>query len=250
MESSIWPSAQTAKGLKTQPKLASSDSSRPRMRNVLSPTRCALGLASFHHASWGFLQIKRVFPQRKRQVAHPRASRRSCTSLCSLLHHQTHVLGGGEGAVRFFLISPIRTAQTRLPARKERCREKRASRRTACQRLSWGPPLRGWLRHTLKKGPLPGSSITQSKRRSPITGLSHLLGEHPRATNTNYSLQLHMLPAPNSPLKCPLQKYIKSRAQGHKQIQGFKKSFRAQDPAVNRRFHHSFIPNLLGHAAF
>ena len=160
MESSIWPSAQTAKGLKTQPKLASSDSSRPRMRNVLSPTRCALGLASFHHASWGFLQIKRVFPQRKRQVAHPCASRRSCTSLCSLLHHQTHVLGGGEGAVRVFLVSPIGTAQTRLPACKEHCREKRASRRTACQRLSLGPPLRGWLRHTLKKGPLAGSSIT------------------------------------------------------------------------------------------
>lgn len=62
MESNAWLSAQAARGLKMQLELASSDSSKPRMTNVLSPTRCALGLASFHHAPWGFLKTKRVFP--------------------------------------------------------------------------------------------------------------------------------------------------------------------------------------------
>lgn len=159
MESSAWPSAQTARGLKMQLELASSNSSRPKMRNVLSSTRCALGLASFHHVPWGFLKIKRVFPRRKRQVVHPSASRSSRTSLCSLLHHQTHLLGGGEGAVRVFLISPIGTAQTRLPACKEHCREKRVSRRTACQRSPLGL-LCDRLRHTPQKRPLAGSSVT------------------------------------------------------------------------------------------
>lgn len=40
-------------------------------------------------------------------MAHPSASKSSCTSLCSLLHHQTHLLEGGKGAVRVFLVSPL-----------------------------------------------------------------------------------------------------------------------------------------------
>lgn len=113
MESSTWPSAQTARGLKTQLELAANNSSMPRMRNVLSPTRCALGLASFHHAPWGFPKIKRALLQWKRQVAHSGALRSSCTSLCSLLHHQTRLLGGREEPVRVFLVSPHGTAWQR-----------------------------------------------------------------------------------------------------------------------------------------
>lgn len=107
MESSIWLLAQTARGLKMQLELAYSKSSRPRMRKVLYSVRCALGLTSFHHTPWGFLKIENILPWWKRQVAHPSASKSSCTSLCSLLHHQTHLLEGGKEAVSVFLVSPL-----------------------------------------------------------------------------------------------------------------------------------------------
>lgn len=79
------------------------------------------------------------------------------------------------------------------------------------------------------------------QRHSSIMGFSHILAEHPRAANASYPLQLHVLPVPKPPLKCPPQKYIKSRIQ---------KSFRVRDSAVNRKLHCSFIPNLLWPAAF
>lgn len=163
--------------------------------------RCALSLASFHHVPWDCSKIKRASLQWKRQV--------ECLEKCikrflhiSLVsfHRQKCWLGGGEGAVRVFLVSPIGTDQTRLCEYKEHGREKRTSRRTACQWSPLGPLLHSWVRYTLR------AALSEAK------GIHLSQGSLTRATNTNYSLQLSMLPATNYPLKCLPQKYIKSRA--------------------------------------
>jgi len=177
------------------------------MRNVLSPTRCVLSLASIHHAPWGFLKIKRVFPRWKRLVAHPSASRSSCTSLCSL--------GGGGGAVRVFLIPPVGTAQTRLCACKEHCRERRVSRRADVSGHLWVPLSTAGSGTPRRRDRSLRAALHEAKLIYPSRGsLTFWLSTPELQTRT-----IHcncMFPVLNSPLKRPPQKYTKSRAQGHK----------------------------------
>lgn len=129
-------------------------------------------------------------------------------------------------------------AQTRLPACKANRRQKQENNMPV---VTFGSPA-PW---PAQAHPAEGTSCWEQyymkQRHSSIMGFSHILAEHPRAANTSYPLQLHVLPVPKPPLRCPPQKYIKSRIQ---------KSFRVWDSAVNRKLHCSFIPNLLWPAAF
>lgn len=121
MESSFWPSAQIARGLKMQLESASSSSSSPG-GGMCYPQRRAWALSCFSHVPRGFLQIKRS--SRALRLFTVSVHRGFPTHLFALFsivspRLQAQQPGGGEGAIGVPLISPHGTSPVRLAACKE-----------------------------------------------------------------------------------------------------------------------------------
>lgn len=132
-----------------QLELAFSKSSRPRMRKVLYSMKCALGLTSFHHTPWAFLKIKlKHFTMMEKPGGTSQCIKKFLHIYLLSFALSDTFAGRRRRSCQCFPSFTPRAAQTRLPACKEHCRQKRPSRRTTghfwvtCSMASSSTPCR------------------------------------------------------------------------------------------------------------